>query len=159
MSTFNELILSQFFSCSKPGSTSLTLYFSVILCSIVWVKRWLFDLMILVELTVITVKSLFPKQFYKTMWTITLKTNLYKRISRHEQYRWWWKRTMFTVIRELIKMHIDVAYSSISTRIRIMVFNAIFNNISVISWRSVLLVEETGVPVENHQYVASHWQT
>jgi hypothetical protein len=28
-----------------------------------------------------------------------------------------------------------------------MVFNATFNNISVISWRSVLLVEETGVPV------------
>jgi hypothetical protein len=31
-----------------------------------------------------------------------------------------------------------------------MVFNAIFNNISVISWQSVLLVEETGVPGENH---------
>jgi hypothetical protein len=29
--------------------------------------------------------------------------------------------------------------------ISIMVFNATFNNISVISWRSVLLVEETGV--------------
>jgi hypothetical protein len=27
-----------------------------------------------------------------------------------------------------------------------MVFNATFNNISVISWLSVLLVEETGVP-------------
>ena len=27
-----------------------------------------------------------------------------------------------------------------------MVFNATFNNISVISWQSVLLVEETGVP-------------
>jgi hypothetical protein len=27
------------------------------------------------------------------------------------------------------------------------VFNATFNNISVISWRSVLLVEETGVPM------------
>ena len=27
-----------------------------------------------------------------------------------------------------------------------MVFNGTFNNISVISWRSVLLVEETGVP-------------
>jgi len=27
-----------------------------------------------------------------------------------------------------------------------MVFNATFNNISVISWRSLLLVEETGVP-------------
>jgi len=40
-----------------------------------------------------------------------------------------------------------------------MVFNATFNKISVISWRSVLLVEETGVPGENHQPVASHWHT
>jgi hypothetical protein len=30
-----------------------------------------------------------------------------------------------------------------------MVFNATLNNISVISWQSVLLVEETGVPREN----------
>jgi hypothetical protein len=37
-----------------------------------------------------------------------------------------------------------------------MVLNATFNNISVISWRSVLLVEETG---ENHLPAASHWQT
>jgi len=37
------------------------------------------------------------------------------------------------------------------------VFIATFNNISVISWRSVLLVEETGVPGENHRLVASHW--
>ena len=40
-----------------------------------------------------------------------------------------------------------------------MVFNATFNNISVISWRSVLLMEENGVPGENHRHVASHWQT
>jgi hypothetical protein len=32
-----------------------------------------------------------------------------------------------------------------------MVFNATFNNISAISWQSVLLVEETGGPGENHQ--------
>jgi hypothetical protein len=32
--------------------------------------------------------------------------------------------------------------------------NATFNNISVISWQSVLLVEETGVPGENHRPVA-----
>jgi hypothetical protein len=37
-----------------------------------------------------------------------------------------------------------------------MVFNATFNNISVIS---VLLMEEIGVPGENHRVVASHWQT
>jgi len=36
-----------------------------------------------------------------------------------------------------------------------MVLNATFNNISVISWRSVL---ETGVPGENHRLVVSHWQ-
>ena len=40
-----------------------------------------------------------------------------------------------------------------------MVFNAIFNNISVISWWSVLLVEETGVPGENHPSAASQRQT
>jgi hypothetical protein len=38
----------------------------------------------------------------------------------------------------------------------VMVFNATFNNISVISWWSVLLVEKTGVPGENHRPVASH---
>jgi len=36
-----------------------------------------------------------------------------------------------------------------------MVFNATFNNISVIPWRSVLLVEETELPRENHRSVAS----
>ena len=35
-------------------------------------------------------------------------------------------------------------------RVRVMVFNVTFNNIAVISWQSVLLVEETGVPTENH---------
>jgi hypothetical protein len=37
-----------------------------------------------------------------------------------------------------------------------MVFNATFNNISVISWRLVLLVEETGGPGENNRPAASH---
>jgi hypothetical protein len=35
-----------------------------------------------------------------------------------------------------------------------MVFNATFNNISVRSWWSVLLVWETGVPEKNHSPVA-----
>ena len=37
-----------------------------------------------------------------------------------------------------------------------MVFNATFNNMSVISWWSVLSLEETGVPRENHRSAASH---
>jgi hypothetical protein len=36
-----------------------------------------------------------------------------------------------------------------------MVVNATFNNISVILGRSVLLVDETGLPEENHRRVAS----
>jgi hypothetical protein len=40
-----------------------------------------------------------------------------------------------------------------------MVFNATFDNISVASWRSVLFVEETGVPGENHRPVANLRQT
>ena len=35
-------------------------------------------------------------------------------------------------------------------RVMIIVFNATFNNISVLSWRTVLLVEKTEVPGENH---------
>jgi hypothetical protein len=40
--------------------------------------------------------------------------------------------------------------------IMIMMANGTFTNISVISWRSVLLVEETGEPGKNHQPVRSH---
>jgi len=39
-----------------------------------------------------------------------------------------------------------------------MKFNATFNNISIISWRLVLLVQETGAPEENHRPVVSHSQ-
>jgi len=41
----------------------------------------------------------------------------------------------------------------------VVVFNATFNNISVISRRSILLVEETRLPGVNHRPAASHWQT
>jgi hypothetical protein len=40
-----------------------------------------------------------------------------------------------------------------------MVFNATLNNILVLSWRSVLLVEETWVPGENHRPAENHSQT
>ena len=50
---------------------------------------------------------------------------------------------------------------SIANRLLVCFFfgcNDTFNNISVISWRSVLLVVETGIPGENYRPVASHWQ-
>jgi hypothetical protein len=39
-----------------------------------------------------------------------------------------------------------------------MVFKATFNNISAVSWRSILMVEEIRVPGENHRSVVSYWQ-
>jgi hypothetical protein len=40
--------------------------------------------------------------------------------------------------------------------VRVMVFNATFNNISIISWQSVLLVEETRVTGEKNRPAVSH---
>ena len=55
---------------------------------------------------------------------------------------------------ECRKLYINSSPSALSeSSVRDMVFNATFNNISVISWRSVLFMEEIG---ENHRPVASH---
>ena len=39
---------------------------------------------------------------------------------------------------------------------RVMMFNATFNTILLIPWRSVLLVEESEVPGEKHRPAESH---
>jgi hypothetical protein len=39
----------------------------------------------------------------------------------------------------------------------LIVLNATYNNISVISWRPVLVEEEAGVHGENHQPWTSNW--
>jgi hypothetical protein len=44
-------------------------------------------------------------------------------------------------------------------RMRVWCLTPLSTNISVISWWWVLLVEEIGVPGENHRLAASHWQT
>jgi hypothetical protein len=43
-------------------------------------------------------------------------------------------------------------------KLRVMVFNATFNTILVISWRSILLGEAAGVPRENHLPAVSRWR-
>jgi hypothetical protein len=72
-----------------------------------------------------------------------IKTNL--------QYKAWDTNTRSqltrisnTIVMELGNLHLKI-------RVMLMVLNATFNNISVISWRSILLVEETGGPEENHR--------
>jgi hypothetical protein len=39
---------------------------------------------------------------------------------------------------------------------RVMMFNAIFNNTSVISLLLVLLLGKTGLHVENHRHIGNH---
>ena len=39
----------------------------------------------------------------------------------------------------------------------VLVFSATYSNISAISWRTVLVVDESGVPGENHRPGASNW--
>ena len=73
----------------------------------------------------------------------------------------------FIVDARLSTINVEVSFSSsipchlnnIGFRLRFMMFNATFNNISVTSWRSVLLVEKTGVPGKNHRPVGSDCQT
>jgi hypothetical protein len=49
-----------------------------------------------------------------------------------------------------IAFHTQIIIMDLGFRFRFMVFNATFNNISVILWWSILLVEENRVPGENH---------
>ena len=65
--------------------------------------------------------------------------------------------TAFNATAEMHRSMDDtLIYGQLDYFAHLMVFNATFNNISVISWWSVLLVEETGVPGENHQPAVSH---
>jgi hypothetical protein len=56
---------------------------------------------------------------------------------------------------------INMTHMDIETMIDLMIdfwcFNATFSNISAISWRPVLVVEEAGVLEENHRPWASNW--
>jgi hypothetical protein len=51
---------------------------------------------------------------------------------------------------------IDNSTKMLKVGVRVMVFNATFNNISIILWQSVLLVEETRISGENHRSATSH---
>ena len=66
--------------------------------------------------------------------------------------------TVFTAIDIDYSPHDITSYtiSSGESMVWCMVFNATFNSNSVISWRSVLLVEETRVPGEYHRPAARH---
>jgi len=59
------------------------------------------------------------------------------------------KMNIFEIWKEAVILWTDNTMSK--KKVTVIVVNATFNNISVISWRSVLLVGETEVPRENPQ--------
>jgi hypothetical protein len=74
-----------------------------------------------------------------------------------------WQKTlakMFIWWFVLFKKYVCVPIENINKfqwNVCLMVFSTTFNNIAVILWQSVLLVEETGGPGENHRPISSHW--
>jgi len=61
-------------------------------------------------------------------------------------------RAITQIIQNSLNRPLILDIIDINVGVRVMVLNATFNNISIISWRSILLVE---VPEENHRPVAS----
>ena len=57
---------------------------------------------------------------------------------------------------DLTQEYRDTMDIMLAFRFGFMVLKATFNNISIISWPSVLLVAETGVAGDNHRPVAGH---
>ena len=62
------------------------------------------------------------------------------------------------VLLTLSIVKINNKYVYVNVCCEVMVFNSAVNNISAISWQSVVSVGETGVSGENHRPVASHLQ-
>jgi hypothetical protein len=108
--------------------------------------------------------SLSYEMTIKRTYTLQYMRNIFKKNSNFHDWRLKWLFHSFNIKHIILSInHTDngseTSHILTTLFVWMMVFNATFNNISVISWRSVLFVEETGVPGENHRPVASHWQT
>ena len=67
-----------------------------------------------------------------------------------------WLNTFRYFIQQYCSLGCLMPTSAVFQGVRFMVFNATFNNISVILCPSALMVEDTRVPRENHRPDASH---
>ena len=75
-----------------------------------------------------------------TVWTLVVNWLLAKKIGSVGERPLLWVRH-----HRLAGLYNKRTKKSLKISVVVMMFNATFNNISVISWQSVLLVEETGV--------------
>ena len=107
----------------------------------------------MIDLTVVTLSTI--SWFGLLVRSITL-IYLSQKLNKHD-----WPLLYFGILQNLGWVGCVGCNMCICLFVCLMVYSATFNNSSVtsISWRSALLVEETGVPGENHRPVASHWQS
>jgi len=68
-----------------------------------------------------------------------------------------WSGKCFPPVRKMPTLAYNMVNSAIIKNDIFIVFNATFSNISAISRRPVLVVEEAGVPGENNRPWASNW--
>ena len=87
-------------------------------------------------------------------WSCLKITNINNKYIRHYDAKHYNK----TITNKLIRTQLKFRIIFWGLYVRVMVFKATFYYISVISWRSIYLVEESVVHRENHRPVTSHWQ-
>ena len=88
-----------------------------------------------------------PSKFLKSSWAF------------YFCWKYSWLQFCICIISIILWLHLLKYFPISLLRGWILVFNSTFNNISVISWQSVLLVEKTGGSGQNHRPATSHWQT
>ena len=115
--------------------TAICVYYRLI-CRIVYrtLNNWDYHIMFLHSIVILFIVN----SFFSNLLSLLYKTTCY--LSTVFYFQYW----CYAFNNEGI------------TQVTCMVFKPILSTISVISWRSVLLVEETG---ENHRRAESDWQT
>jgi len=91
-----------------------------------------------------------PVNFYLVIEYTSALYSLVSGMSLDQENSLQWERMKCVWKNKIIFLYPDI------DMVGFMVFKATFNNVSVILWRSVLLVEETGGPRKNHRPVAKH---
>ena len=122
----------------------------------VHISKWVYDLQ---TYTIVCTQYNGCTMYKYTQWYVHISQWMYK----HTQgcvhiSQWIYNLQTYTMMCTHITM--DVQCTNIHNDwfdFDFWCFNTTFSNISAISWRPVLVVEEAGVPGENHRPWASNW--
>ena len=100
-----------------------------------------------IDIIIIYIRDIVFRPIIKASWMFVLSRTRIARSLRKEYS-----------LRQCPMRLTGMQYVLIGVRV-IWCLTPLLNNISVISWRSVLLVEEIGVLGENHRPATNYWQT